>query len=74
MKRITALLLLVGLSLTGSMAAQKENRSIGENQHEAKRASKQYQKYQKKQAKKQLKAAKRAQKEQKRVASRHQHH
>jgi hypothetical protein len=73
MKRIAALLLLVGLGFSGSMAAQRENRSIGENAAEAKRASKQYQKYGKKQAKKQRKAAKRAQKAQKRAANQRKH-
>jgi hypothetical protein len=72
MKRIAAWALLVGWMcgpvMCGSMAAQRENRSIGENSREAKKAAKQYQKYGKKQAKKQRKAAKRAQKAQKRAA------
>jgi hypothetical protein len=73
MKRIAAWVLLAGLSFTGSMAAQRENRSIGENSREAKKASRQYQKYGKKQAKKQRKAAKRAQKAQRRAAWHRQH-
>jgi hypothetical protein len=70
MKRIAALMLFVALSLAGSMPAHAENRKIGENAVEAKRAAKQQQKYGKKQAKRQRKAAKRAQKAQKRVAKR----
>ena len=73
MKRIAALLLLGVLSLACSLpaAAQRENRSIGENGREAKKASKQYQKAQKKNAKKQRKAAKKTQKAQRKEAKQH---
>jgi hypothetical protein len=76
MKRIPASLLLVLLSLTWlhPVLAQRENRSIGENQAEAKRAAKQYRKYSNKQAKKQRKAMKKIQKEQRKAAKRQQRH
>jgi uncharacterized protein HemX len=72
MKRVAALILLIVLSLAGSIPAfaQPENRSIGENGREAKRASKQYQKAQKKAAKKQRKLMKKYQKQQRRAAKR----
>ena len=75
MKRIAAFLLLVvfGVSLSLPAIAQRENRSIGENQKEAKRAAKQQQKYSKKTAKKQRKAAKKTQKAQKRAAKQQRH-
>jgi hypothetical protein len=62
MKRIATFILLVALSVAWSMPAnaQRENRSIGENSREAKKAAKQQQKYSKKQAKKQRKAAKKS--------------
>ena len=49
MKRIAALILLAALGVAGSTpaAAQSENRSIGENSREAKKAAKQQQKAQK---------------------------
>ena len=74
MKRIAAFLLLALLSLAWShpVLAQRENRSIGENQIEAKRAAKQYRKYSNKQAKKQRKAMKKIQKAQKKAAKRQQ--
>ena len=70
--RIAALLLLATLCLAVSIPAyaKRENRSIGENQREAKRAAKQQQKYAKKQAKRQRKMMKKYQKQQ-RKASRH---
>jgi hypothetical protein len=73
MKRIAAFLLLAALSVAWSMPAnaQRENRSIGENGREAKKASKQYQKAQKKNAKKQRKAAKKTQKAQRKEAKQH---
>ena len=73
MKR-TAAFALLGILFVAAMVpayAQRENRSIGENSREAKRASKQYQKYSKKQAKKQRKMMKKYQKDQKRAAKRH---
>jgi hypothetical protein len=74
MKRIAAFALL-GLFLVPAAVldahASHENRSIGENSKEAKRASKQYRKYSKKQAKQQRKLSKKYQKAQKRAAKRH---
>jgi hypothetical protein len=66
MKRIAALLLLAASSVVWSMPAiaQRENRSIGENGREARKAAKQQQKASKKIAKKQRKAAKKNQKQQ----------
>lgn len=76
MRRIAAAVLLLAATIVSSMPAiaQRENRSIGENQIEAKRASKKYQKYGKKQAKRQQKAMKKYQKAQKRAAKRQRHH
>ena len=76
MKRIAAFLLLALLSFGWSalaLAQKHENRSIGENQVEAKRAAKQYRKYSNKQAKKQRKAMKKIQKAQKKAAKRQRH-
>ena len=66
MKRIVALLLLVAASVAWSVpaSAQRENRSIGENGREARKAAKQQQKVSRKIAKKQRKAAKKYQKQQ----------
>ena len=74
MKRIAAFALLAIFSvpvMVPAAHARTENRSIGENSKEAKRASKQYQKYSKKQAKKQRKQMKKYQKAQKKAAQRH---
>ena len=71
MKRIAAfLLLLAAFSVAGSIPvyAQPENKSIGENGREARKAAKQQQKYAKKQAKRQRKAAKKYQKAQRKGA------
>jgi hypothetical protein len=70
MKRIAAFILLIALGVAWSTLAnaQRENRSIGENGIEARRASKQYQKAQKKAAKKQRKAMKRYQKAQRKAS------
>jgi hypothetical protein len=75
MKRISTFLLLVVLSVAWSMpaSAQRENRSIGENSREAKKAAKQQQKYSKKQAKRQRKAAKKYQKAQRKAAKQQKH-
>jgi hypothetical protein len=75
MKRIAACLLLALLSLAWShpVLAQRENRSIGENQIEAKRAAKKYRKYSNKQAKRQRKALKRIQKAQRKAAKQQRH-
>jgi hypothetical protein len=72
MKRVAAFLLLIVFSTAPSIpaVAQPENRSIGENSREAKKAAKQQQKYSKKQAKRQRKAARKYQKAQKK-ASKH---
>jgi len=74
MKRIATLILLGTLSLACALpaSAQRENRSIGENGREARKASKQYQKAQKKAAKKQRKAMKKYQKQQRKAAKRQQ--
>ncbi|MFY9792270.1 MAG: hypothetical protein WA474_21935 [Candidatus Sulfotelmatobacter sp.] len=76
MKRIAAFLLLFALSIAVSTPAQaqRENRSIGENGREARRAAKQQQKYSKKAAKKQRKAMKKYQKAQKKAGRRSQRH
>jgi hypothetical protein len=74
MKKLASFLLLIvfGLALSApAVASRKENRAIGENSQEAKRASKQYQKYSKKQAKQQRKRMKKIQKNQKRAAKHH---
>jgi hypothetical protein len=73
MKRFAALILLAALAATIPAAAQRENRSIGENSQEAKRAAKQQQKYAKKQAKRQRKAAKKFQKAQRKSARQSRH-
>ncbi|MFZ0760747.1 MAG: hypothetical protein WAM69_12420 [Candidatus Sulfotelmatobacter sp.] len=72
MKRIAVLLLLLASCVAWSMPAlaQRENRSIGENGREAKRALKQYQKAAKKQAKRQRKMMKKYQKQQRKAAKR----
>ncbi len=70
MKRIAALILLLAstAALTLPAAAQRENRSIGENGIEARKAAKQQRKLVKKNAKKQRKAMKRYQKTQRKSA------
>jgi hypothetical protein len=70
MKRIAALILFGALVLAWStpVIAQRENRSIGENSREARKAAKQQQKASKKLTKKQRKAAKKYQKEQRKAA------
>jgi hypothetical protein len=76
MKRFAAILLLAACTAASSIPAyaQKENRSIGENGQEAKKASKQYRKAQKKALKNQRKAMKKNQKAQRKLAKRQQHH
>ncbi len=75
MKRIAAILLLAAASVVWSLpaTAQRENRSIGENSREAKKAAKQYQKTAKKAAKRQQKQMKKYQKAQRKAAKRQQH-
>lgn len=73
MKRVAAFALTMILALASAMpvfAQKNENRSIGENQIEAKRASKQYKKYSNKQAKRRQKAMKKYEKAQKKAAKR----
>ena len=66
MKRIAALLLLAASSVVWSTpaTAQRENRSIGENGREARKAAKQQQKASKKVVRKQRRAARKYQKQQ----------
>jgi hypothetical protein len=75
MKQIAAVTLLAILTVAASLpaTAQRENRRIGENQVEARRAAKQQQKYSKKQAKRQRKLMKKYQKAQKKAAKRGRH-
>jgi hypothetical protein len=75
MKRSVVFVLLAALSLGGSIPvhAQPENRSIGENGREAKKAAKQQRKYVNKNAKKQRKAMKKAQKAQRKAAKNSRH-
>ncbi len=75
MKRIAAVLLLAVGSVVWSVpaAAQRENRSIGENSREARKAAKQQQKASKKIAKNQRKAAKKNQKQQKKLQKNRRH-
>jgi hypothetical protein len=70
MKRLGVLILLLGSIAAWTIPAytQRENRSIGENGREAKKAAKQQQKYSKKQAKRQRKAMKKYQKQQRKAA------
>jgi Ni/Co efflux regulator RcnB len=70
MKRIAVFLLLVASCIACSLpaSAQRENRSIGENGREARKAAKQQQKTVKRNAKKQRKAMKKYQKAQRKAA------
>jgi hypothetical protein len=73
MKRLAAILLLAASAVWSLPAtAQRENRSIGENSIEAKKAAKQYQKAAKKAAKKQQKQMKQYQKAQRKAAKKQQ--
>jgi Ni/Co efflux regulator RcnB len=74
-KRIIVFILVVAFSVALSMPAnaQRENRSIGENGREARKAAKQQQKTVKKNARKQRKAMKKYQKAQRKAARRQQH-
>jgi hypothetical protein len=75
MKRIAAVLLLAIITLASVPAfARKENKAIGENQNEARRAMKQQQKYQKRQAKRQQRAMKKYQKAQRKATRRQRRH
>jgi hypothetical protein len=74
MKRIAALILLIAFSAAWSIPAyaQRENRSIGENGREARKAAKQQQKSVKKNARRQRKAMKKYQKAQRKAAKQQQ--
>jgi hypothetical protein len=72
MKRIAALILLLASSVAWSLPGKTENRSIGENGREARKAAKQQQKASKKIARKQRRAAKKYQRAQ-RKAAKHRH-
>ncbi len=72
MKRIAAFLLLVALSPAWAMSTKHENRSIGENGQEARRAAKRYHKSSQKSARKQQKQMKKYQKAQRKLAKRSQ--
>ena len=74
MKRIIVFILVVAFSLALSMPAnaQRENRGIGENGREARKAARQQQKTVKKNARKQRKAMKKYQKAQRKAARRQQ--
>ena len=78
MKRFSTLLLLIAFAMISAhsipASAEKENRKIGENQIESKRAAKQQQKMLKKNAKRQRKAAKKSQKAQRRTAKNTRYH
>ena len=73
MKRIAALILLLSSSVAWSLPGKTENRSIGENGSEARKAAKQQQKASRKIAKKQRKAMKKYQKAQRKAAKTHHH-
>jgi len=75
MKRIAAFLLLIALSVAWSLPAyaERENRSIGENGAEARKAAKQQRKLVNKNAKRQRKAMKKYQKAQRKAAKQQQH-
>lgn len=75
MKRIAVFILMVTFAVAGvaPVFAQRENKSIGENGREAKKAAKQQRKYVNKNAKRQRKAAKKAQKAQRRAAKNSKH-
>jgi acid phosphatase class B len=74
-KRIIVFILIVCFSVALSMPAnaQRENRSIGENGREARKAARQQQKTVKKNARKQRKAMRKYQKAQRKAAKRQQH-
>jgi cell division protein FtsL len=74
MKKLAAFLLLIVFSCalaTPAVASRHENRSIGENSKEARKASRQQQKYARKQAKRQNKMMKKYQKNQKHAGKHH---
>ena len=70
MRRIAALILLLGSIVAGPIPAhaKRENRTIGENASEARKAAKQQQKTVKRNAKRQRKEMKKYQKSQRQLA------
>ena len=68
MKRIATLLLLFSITPAWSMPTKPENKSIGENGQEARRAAKRYHKSSQKSARKQQKQMKKYQKAQRKAA------
>jgi len=74
MRRIAALILLLASTVAVSLpaTARRENRSIGENGQEARKAAKQQRKTVNRNAKRQRKAMKRYQKAQRKSAKQHQ--
>ncbi len=75
MRRIALLVLVLALGVASTIPAnaQRENTKIGENQREAKRATRQQKKYSKKAAKKQRKAMKRDRRAQRKAAKQQNH-
>jgi hypothetical protein len=76
MKRFTAFILLLAASIAWPIPAlaRKENKSIGENGQEARKAARQQRKVVNKNAKKQRKAMKRYQKAQRKSAKQRRRH
>jgi hypothetical protein len=72
MKRIATFLLLLALIPAWAMPKKPENKSIGENGQEARRAARKYHKSSLKTARKQQKQMKKYQKAQRRLAKRQQ--
>jgi hypothetical protein len=70
MKRIATLLLLFSITPAWSMPTKPENKSIGENGQEDRRAAKRYHKSSQKSARKQQKQMKKYQKAQRKLAKR----
>jgi hypothetical protein len=70
MKRIAVLLLLFSITPAWSMPTKPENKSIGENGQEDRRAAKRYHKSSQKSARKQQKQMKKYQKAQRKLAKR----
>ena len=73
MKRIAAFMLLVALSVAGTIPAQAQRTSVQENARQSQRAAKQQQKMLKKAAKKQRKAMKKYVKTQRKAVKKTNH-
>jgi len=73
MKRIAAFMLLVALSVAGTIPAQAQRTSVEENARQSQRAAKQQQKMLKKAAKKQRKAMKKSVKAQRKAVKKANH-